>query len=69
MKLNLFQIVLFTQTIPHKRAEFFFDSRIVFESMFTVDFDPEAVLQQHILYSIEQVSRELEHIATNVRYY
>lgn len=31
-----------------------------------VDFDPESVLQQQILYNIDQVSRELEHIATNV---
>lgn len=34
-----------------------------------VDFDPETVLQSQILYSIGQVSRELEHIATNVSHY
>ena len=60
------QAVLFTETIVHKRGEFFFDSRIVFESVFVVDFDPESVLQQQTLYSIQDVAKELEFIATNV---
>ncbi|CAI7993502.1 Mucolipin-1 [Geodia barretti] len=59
------QAVLFTETIVHKRGEFFFDSRIVFESVFVVDFDPESVLQQQTLYSIQDVAKELEFIATN----
>ena len=40
----------------------------MFESLFIVDFDPEAVLQQQTLYSIQQVSKELEFIADNVRH-
>ena len=60
------QAVLFTETIAHNRGEFFFDSRIVFESVFVVNFDPESVLQQQTLYSIQEVAQELEFIATNV---
>ena len=60
------QVVIFTSTISHKRGEFFFDSRIVFESIFVVDFDPEMALRERTLYSIQEVSRELEFIATNV---
>ena len=57
---------MFTQTIPHKRAEFFFDSRIVFESLFIVNFTPETVLKTQTVYSIQQFSDELEFIAANV---
>ena len=38
----------------------------MFESVFVIDFDPEMVLQQQTLYNIQNVSRELEFIATNV---
>lgn len=62
----VFQVVLFTNTIAHKRGEFFFDSRIVFESLFIVDFDADTALQQRILYNINEVSREIDFIATNV---
>ena len=49
------------------RGEFFFDSRIVFESVFMMNFDPDAVLQQQTLYSIKDITAELEFIAANVR--
>ena len=60
------QVILFTETIAHMRGEFFFDTRIVFESAFITDFDPERVLQKQTLYSIQDVSAELELIALNV---
>lgn len=31
-----------------------------------MNFDPEAALEQHTLYSIQEISQELEFIATNV---
>ena len=61
-----FQVILFTGTIAHKRGEFFFDSRVVFESLFKTNFDPETALQQRTLYSIEEVTREIDFIAYNV---
>lgn len=61
------QVILFTVTIYHKRAEFLFDSRILFERLFLVNFDPEHPLQEQVAYSIQDVSKELELIVTNVR--
>ena len=61
------QVVLFTFTIPHKRAEFLFDSRILFESLFLVNFNPEMPLRQQVAYSIDDISSELDFVVKNVR--
>ena len=61
------QVILFTFTIPYKRAEFLFDSRSLFESLFLVNFNPEIPLRQQVAYSIEDVRSELDFVVKNVR--
>ena len=57
---------LFTLTISHQRAKFFFESRGVFENLFLKNFDPEHPRTSYTAYTIPDVLDEIDYIATRV---
>jgi len=57
-------VVLFTLTISHQRARFFFESRGVFENLFLKNFDPEQPRTTYTAYTIPDVLDEIDYIAT-----
>ena len=66
-------MVLFTGTIPHKRAEFFYDSREVFENLFFINFTPEDASSAdgparttYSVFTSTDVLKELEYIGMRV---
>lgn len=65
------QLALFTGTIPYQRAEFFYDSREVFENLFLINFEPQEedgpARPTYCAYTSTDILNELEYLAT--RYY
>ena len=68
---TLLQVVLYTNTFPRRRAEFFYESREVFENLFFKNFNQEnprdfysAFNAEDILsqfnYTVERVSKSME---------
>ena len=57
---------MFTLTIGHKRAQFFYESREVFENLFVEGFNSEKPRSTYTAYTIQDVLGEIDYIATRV---
>lgn len=58
------QVSIFTQTIPHQRAEFFFNSREVFENLFLgSSATPRDI---YTAFTIQDLFERFDHICHNV---
>ena len=61
-----FQVFLFTASIPHKREEFFHNSREVFENHFLLGIEGDNVQGVYTIFSTQDVFTRFDHICENV---
>lgn len=63
---NYTKVSLFTTTIAHLRAEFFYNSREVFENHFFLNFSQESPRGTYTAFSIPNLFDSFDHICTSV---
>lgn len=70
LPIKFIQVVLFTLSLPYQRSKFFYDSRVVFESLFIRSFQDGIVEPRdaYAAYNIQTIFSQFEHISSQVYY-
>ena len=61
-----YQVVLYTTTFPRKRAEFFYESREVFENLFLKDFDQTNPRDFYSAFNAEDIRSQFNYTVNRV---
>lgn len=65
---NPLQVILFTTTLSHQRSDFFYNSRVIFESLFIQRFQNGVTMPRdtYTAYNIQDMYSEFEYISRQV---
>lgn len=60
------QVVLYTKTFPRQRAEFFYESREVFENLFFKNFSQDNPRDLYSAFNAEDILSQFDYIVARV---